>query len=336
MRLLATAAVTCLLATSILTAQGQVPNPTNKTGVIGLMHAIHSTNDVDKTLAFYQAVFGLTGQVRPFQSTGPQILTDSPGADLRVAMTQIKGAFNFELTQFGKVERQLNKQPDIADPGAPMLKIIVRDIDAIVTAAKKVNAPIITNGAAPVTVPTTIGSAKAIIMRDPDGFFVEAIQGTPAADSPEGPILGAILALTVGDTDETLKYWNGVLGLELQAEKGFVSDAAMLDLMGLPKGASYRTAGGLISGSKVRLEMIEIKGVPRKPFDLRVTDANACGMALRVGHIRELLARHKAAGGRVLSRNGELVEWSDTIRNVFVKDPNGLNLELVGSADPNL
>ena len=336
MRLLTTAAVTCLLATSILTAQGQVPNPTNKTGVIGLMHAIHSTNDVDKTLAFYQAVFGLTGQVRPFQSTGPQILTDSPGADLRVAMTQIKGAFNFELTQFGKVERQLNKQPDIADPGAPMLKIIVRDIDAIVTAAKKVNAPIITKGAAPVTVPTTIGSAKAIIMRDPDGFFVEAIQGTPAADSPEGPILGAILALTVGDTDETLKYRNGVLGLELQAEKGFVSDAAMLDLMGLPKGASYRTAGGLISGSKVRLEMIEIKGVPRKPFDLRVTDANACGMALRVGHIRELLARHKAAGGRVLSRNGELVEWSDTIRNVFVKDPNGLNLELVGSADPNL
>ena len=336
MRLLATAAVTCLLATSILTAQGQVPNPTNKTGVIGLMHAIHSTNDVDKTLAFYQAVFGLTGQVRPFQSTGPQILTDSPGADLRVAMTQIKGAFNFELTQFGKVERQLNKQPDIADPGAPMLKIIVRDIDAIVTAAKRVNAPIITKGAAPVTVPTTIGSAKAIIMRDPDGFFVEAIQGTPAADSPEGPILGAILALTVGDTDETLKYWNGVLGLELQAEKGFVSDAAMLDLMGLPKGASYRTAGGLISGSKVRLEMIEIKGVPRKPFDLRVTDANACGMALRVGHIREMLARHKAAGGRVLSRNGELVEWSDTIRNVFVKDPNGLNLELVGSADPNL
>jgi hypothetical protein len=82
--------------------------------------------------------------------------------------------------------------------------------------------------------------------------------------------------------------------------------------------------------------MIEFQGVPRKPFDLRVTDANACGMAIRVGHIRELLAKIKAEGGRVLSRNGELVEWSDTIRNVFVKDPNGLNLELVGSADPAL
>jgi len=106
MRLLTTAAFTCLFATVIITAQGQQPpaNPTNKTGVIGLMHAIHSTNDVDKTLAFYQAVFGTGGQVRPFASTGPQILTDSPGATLRVAMTQLKGGFNFELTEFGNVE----------------------------------------------------------------------------------------------------------------------------------------------------------------------------------------------------------------------------------------
>jgi catechol 2,3-dioxygenase-like lactoylglutathione lyase family enzyme len=335
MRVLTGVAATCLLASAIVTAQAPVPNPTNKTGVIGLMHAIHSTNDVDKTLAFYQAVFGLAGQVRPFASTGPQILTNSPDATLRVAMTQLK-TFNFELTEFGNLQRQLNKQPDIADPGAPMMKVIVRDLDAIVAAAKRVNAPIVTKGAVPITVATSLGNAKAIIMRDPDGYFVEAIQGTPAADSPEGQVLSAIMGLTIRDTDETLKYWNGVLGLELEADKTFSSDAAMLDLMGLPKGASYRKVGGLISNSKARIEMIEIKGVPRKPFDLRVTDANACGMALRVGHIRELLAKIKSEGGRVLSRNGELVEWSATVRNVFVKDPNGLNLELVGSADPAL
>jgi catechol 2,3-dioxygenase-like lactoylglutathione lyase family enzyme len=335
MRVLTTVAATCLLAGTFVSAQAPTPNPTNKTGVIGLMHAIHSTNDVDKTLAFYQAVFGLAGQVRPFQSTGPQILTNSPGATLRVAMTQLKGAFNFELTEFGNLQRQLHKQPEIADPGAPMMKIIVRDLDAIVAAAKKVNAPIITKNAAPVTVATSIGNARAIVMRDPDGYFVEAIQGTPDAASPEGPVIGAIMGLTVRDMDETLKYWNGVLGLELEADRKFSNDAAMLDLLGLPSAASYRTAGGLISGSKARIEMIEIKGVPRKPFDLRVTDANASGMAIRVGHIRELLAKIKASGGRVLSRNGELVEWSDTIRNVFVKDPNGLNLELVGSADPS-
>jgi len=318
-----------------LAAQAPTPNPTNKTGVIGFMHAIHSTNNVDQTLAFYQAVFGLGGQVRPFQSSGPQILTDSPGATLRVAMTQLK-SFNFELTEFGNLERQLHKQPEIADPGAPMMKIIVRDIDAVVAAAKKANAPIVTTGGVPVTIQASTGSAKAIVMRDPDGYFVQAMQGTPAANAPEGQVLGAVIGLTVRDIDETLKYWNGILGLELVADKAFASDANMLGLLGLPKGASYRMAGGLISGSQVRIEMMEIKGVPRKAFDLRVTDANACGAAIRVGHIKELLAKIKAEGGRVLSRNGELVEWSDTIRNVFVKDPNGFNLELVGSADPKL
>jgi catechol 2,3-dioxygenase-like lactoylglutathione lyase family enzyme len=365
MRVLSTIATTCLLANAMLTAQAPTPNPTNKTGVIGLMHAIHSTNDVEKTLAFYQEVFALNGRVNSFDPKGPRILTNSPTASLRVAMMNLTGhagssALNFELTQFGDLERQTNKQPDIQDAGAPMMKWLVRDLDAVVANAKKVNAPIVTKGGAPIVAPTPIGSAKAIIMRDPDGYFVEAIQATPqmiattdaeplpgrgrgaaagaAAPAPPPPtqVVGAIIGLTVRDMDETLKYWNGVLGMEMPKADKFSSDQAMLDLMGLPKNASYRVSSGVISGSPARIEFIEIKGVPRKPFDLRVTDAMACGMAIRIGHIRDVLAKIKANGGRVLSKNEELVEWSDTIRNVFVKDPNGLNLELVGAADPNL
>jgi catechol 2,3-dioxygenase-like lactoylglutathione lyase family enzyme len=217
----------------------------------------------------------------------------------------------------------------------------------------------VTKGGVPVTAPAPIGSAKAIIMRDPDGYFIEAIQGTPAdiakADAlpppgagrgrqgqeaapatppPPSQVVGAIMGLTVRDMDETLKYWNGVLGMEMPKADNFSNDQAMLDLMGLPKGASYRISSGVISGSPARIEFIGMKGVPRKPFDLRVTDAMACGMAIRIGHIRDVLTKIKASGGRVLSKDEALVDWSDTIRNVFVKDPNGLNLELVGSADP--
>jgi catechol 2,3-dioxygenase-like lactoylglutathione lyase family enzyme len=341
-------------------AQAPTPNPTNKTGVISLMHAIHSTNDVEKTLAFYQTVFALNGQVRGFDPKGPRILTNSPTASLRVAMTQLRGGFNFELTQFGDLERQMNKQPDIQDPGAPMMKILVRNLDEVVANAKKVNAPIISKGAMAVTATTPIGSAKAIIMRDPDGYFVEAIQATPAdiakADAlpppgagrgrqgqeaappatppPPSQVVGAIIGLTVRDMDETLKYWNGVLGMEMPAPTKWEKDQAMLDLMGLPKGAEYRISSGVIPGPRpARIEFVEVKGVPRKPFDLRVTDAMACGMAINIGHIRDVLTKIKASGGRVLSKDEALVEWSDTVRNVFVKDPNGLNLELVGGLD---
>jgi catechol 2,3-dioxygenase-like lactoylglutathione lyase family enzyme len=360
MRTFATLTLTALFSAAVL-AQGQSPNPTNKTGVIGLMHAIHSTNDVEKTLAFYQSVFALNGQVRGFDPKGPRILTNSPTASLRVAMTQLRGAFNFELTQFGDLPRQENMRPYIQDSGAPMMKMLVRDLDTVVANAKKVNAPIITKGAAPITVQTPIGVAKAIVMRDPDGYFVEAIQATPAviaatdaipvpagrgrqgdanaAPAPPPPpsqVVGAIMGLTVRDMDETLKYWNGVLGMEMPKPTKFENDQATLDLLGLPKGASYRISSGVISGSPARIEFMEIKGVPRKNFDLRVTDAMACGMAIRIGHIKDVLAKIKASGGRVMSKDEALVEWSDTIRNVFVKDPNGLNLELVGSADPNL
>src|SRR5436309_8688595 len=179
MRTFTTVALTTLLGAAVI-GQAPVPNPTNKVGVIGLMHAIHSTNDVEKTLAFYQNVFALNGQVRGFDPKGPRILTNSPTASLRVAMTQLRGAFNFELTQFGDLERQTNKQPDIQDSGAPMMKILVRDLDTVVANAKKVSAPIVTKGGAPVTAPTPIGTAKAIIMRDPDGYFIEAIQATQA------------------------------------------------------------------------------------------------------------------------------------------------------------
>jgi predicted enzyme related to lactoylglutathione lyase len=357
MRTLSTLAFTALFGAGLL-AQGQAPaNPTNKTGVIGLMHAIHSTNDVEKTLAFYHEVFALNGQVRGFDPKGPRILTNQPTASLRVAMTSLKGAFNFELTQFGDIERQTHTQPDIQDSGAPMMKVLVRDLDTVVANAKKVSAPIITKGGMPITAPTPIGSAKAIIMRDPDGYFVEAIQATPAiiaatdaipapagrgragatpaAPPPPSQIVGAIIGLSVRDMGETLKYWNGVLSMEMPAAGKFEKDQAMLDLMGLPKGASYRISSGVISGSPARIEFMEIKGVPKKAFDVHVTDAMACGMAIRIGHIRDVLAKIKASGGRVLSKDEALVEWSDTVRNVFVKDPNGLNLELVGSADPN-
>ncbi len=357
MRVLAIATAAVLVA-GAARAQAPYPNSTHKTGVIGLMHAIHSTNDVEKTLAFYHDVFGLNGQVRSFDPKGPRVLTNSPTASLRVAMTQLRGAFNFELTQFGDLERQMHKVPDIQDPGAPWMNMLVRNLDEVVANAKKVNATIVTKGGTPVSAPTPFGTARALVMQDPDGYFVEAIQATPediqiadstapaggrgrqngpaAAPPPPGQIVGAVIGETVRDMDATLKYWNGVLGMDLPAPTKFESNQAMLDLMGLPKGASYRITSGDIWGSRARIQFIEIKGVPRKPYELRVTDANASGMALHVGHIRDLLAKIKENKGRVMSRNEELVEWSDTVRNVFVKDPDGLNLELVGAADPNL
>ncbi len=304
--------------------------------VVGFMHAIHATIDVEKTLAFYRDVFGLAGQVRQFPNDAVPILTNSPGVSLRVSMLQLPGngyGFNFELTQFSNVERHA-AQPQISDPGAPHMKFLVRDIEPVVAAVRKLGAPILTRSGAPVSVTTSLGNVKAIFVRDPDGYIVEAIQMAAPADAPAGNLIGSIMGVTVADMDASMKFWHGLLGFELTGDQKFSTDKAMLDLMGIGNGGSFRTLVGVVPGSKARIELTEFKGMPRSPFDLRVPDPGASGMAIRVAGIQGLLPRLKAEGVRVISRNGELVEWSPTVRNVFVKDPNGLNLELVGDADP--
>jgi hypothetical protein len=97
------------------------------------MHAIHSTNDVDKTLAFYQAVFGVGGQVRPFASTGPRS-SRIRRARRCASPRSAQGRFQ-PFDGVRQPERQF-QAADVADPGALMMKILVRDIDAIVAAAK--------------------------------------------------------------------------------------------------------------------------------------------------------------------------------------------------------
>jgi len=330
-RIVRAIALSMMLA-GISRAQAPAP-PAGGAPTLGFMHAIHATNVVEKTLAFYTEVFGLSGQVRPFANEAVPILTDSPGVSLKVSMLQLPGqGFNFELTEFSNVART-PAQPQIWDPGAPHMKILVRDLEPVVAAIKKLNAPILTTSRAPVAVSTPIGNVKAIMFRDPDGYIVEAVEQTaPPPEAPAtGNVVGAIMGLTVEDMDTTMKFWRDLLGFELSGDRAFSTDPAILDLMGVPKGGSFRSVFGVVPGSKARIAMIEFKGMPRKPFSLRVPDPGSSGMAIRVAAIGDLLGRMKANGVRVVSKDGQLVNWSPTLRNVFVKDPGGLNIELVGN-----
>src|SRR5262245_37643378 len=330
------AIVGVLLAVGVTTfAQGPAPTPApTGSATVGFMHAIHATNSVEQTLAFYTEVFGVSGQVRPFANEAVPILTDSPGVTLKVSMLTLPGqGFNFELTEFSNVART-PAQPQLWDPGAPHMKIFVRDLTPVVAAVKKLNAPILTNSGAPVTATTPLGRVTAIFCRDPDGYIVEAVQeASVPADAPAtGNVVGSMMGVTVESMDVAMKFWRDMLGFDLKGDAAFSTDGAALDLMGMPKGGSFRSVAGVVPGSKARIQLLEFKGMPRKPFSLRVPDPGASGMAIRVAAIADLLPKLKANGVRVISRNQELVNWSPTLRNVFVKDPGGLNIELVGNA----
>ena len=331
MRIKAVAAVALLMAGGSLLAQA----PVTSGAITGLMHAIHATGDVDKTLAFYTQLFDVKGQVQAFTNPNVPILTNSPGVTLRLSMLRLPSdeprGMGFELTEFSNVERH-PAQPRISDPGAPHMKFFVRDLTPVMAAIKANNAPVVTKGGVPVKIQSAMGPATAVVVRDPDGYLVEVLQVTAPAGAAEGNLIGSTPGETVGSLDVSMKFWRDTMGLPATGDRAFSKDKSMLDLMGLPEGAEYRTASGLIPGSKVRMEFIEIRNAgPKTPFSLRVPDPGASGFAIRVADIEKLLPRLKAMGVPVLSKDGALVEWDARTRNVFVKDPDGLNLELVGT-----
>ena len=307
------------------------------------MHAIHATTNVDTTLAFYTEVFGLGGKVAPFTNPGVPLLTNSPGVNLRVAMLGIPGrGFNFELTEFTNTERT-PRQFKLTDPGAPHMKFFVKDIDAVVAAAKQRGATIISTGRAPVALGLGM---QAVFMRDPDGYIVEAISGGPPPDdaSPAalaalntpGNVVGSVIGLTVADMTASLKFWNDMLGWEFGPPGDAYTKLQGQDaaLMGVPAGTEVRVKSVTIPGSNVRMELTEFRGQKLVNQDMRVPDPGASGMAIRVGNIQELLPKLKSAGVRVISKDQALVEWDPKTRNVFVKDPNGLLIEVVGTVAP--
>ena len=300
--------------------------------VVGMLNYIHATNHLETTLAFYHDVFGLDAPApRPLLSPGVPALTNSPGVKLRLSTLHFPNtAFGFELTEFSEVDRKPG-QPRHTDPGAALIALRVKDMEPVLAEIKKLNTPIITTSGAPVTIATPNGKIRSMLIRDPDGYVVEVVESAPPAGvTAAGNVYGASMGLTVADMESTKKFYHNLLGFDLKGNMEFASNPAILDLTGAPH-AKNREMTAVVPGTKALIAFYEYKGVERTPFHLRVPDPGAPAIALRVKDLDGLLKRMRAAGVTVTSAHGEVAQFSPTVRNIFVEDPNGLNIELFES-----
>ncbi len=316
----------CFAVFGLSVGLAQSPDQT-KPQIKSLSHAIHAVEDLDTTLAFYRDVFGLNGMPSDFPNPAVPLLTNAPGVTLRMSMMRLPGAMQFELTHFKGVERKA-AQAKYTDPGAASIVLYVRDIDAVVANAKKANATLVTTGGAPVEITTAKGKARSIVLRDPDGFFVQVVQETPTAGAPESNVQRVSLAYTMESAEATSKFYTGLLGVELTGPSAFSKDAAMLKLVGAPEGTEFRKLTGVLPGPSAYVEFTEFRGVPRTKFHLRVRDPGAPAMAIQVNNLTGMIGLMKAAGTNVISANGEIVDFGGGTHTIFVEDPNGMNLEV--------
>jgi len=310
-------------------AFGQTGTAPSHAPVVGMLNYIHATDDLDRTLAFYHDVFGLDAPApRPLLSPGVSALTNSPGVKLRLSTLHFPNTpFGFELTEFTDVDRKPGRART-TDPGAALIALRVKDMEPVLAAIKKLKTPVITTSGAPVTIVTPNGKIRSLLIRDPDGYVIEVVESTPPADAnAPGNVFGASMGLTVADMESTVKFYHGLLGFNLKGKMEFSNDPPIVDLIGAPH-AQFRELTATVPGTKALIAFYEYKGVPRKPFHLRVPDPGAPAIALRVTDLDGLLVRLRASNVEVTSAQGQVAQFSPTVRNIFVEDPNGLNIEL--------
>jgi catechol 2,3-dioxygenase-like lactoylglutathione lyase family enzyme len=308
--------------------------------VIGSENLIHTVADTNKTYAFYRALGvdiadrDVLGGVQPKGVVPPpkesseslDKLCDTPHTTWRYLALTIPNGFNMELIEFTGLERKRTR-PGNQDPGATTLVLTVRDVDAALAAAKNAGASVVTAGGAPLSIGA--GKSRSVVIRDPDGFFVELLQPDPLPQTTApgtSNVIGGSLKRTI--QDKTLQFYRDVFGFDIQPEASFTGNKITANLVGVPEKAQFRSSMASIPGSPVHWEFIEFKDLHGKPFHPKISEPGAPGFQLKVRDVDAAVKAVKAAGGTILTTGGEPLIIGNN-RTVLAHDPDGFLLELM-------
>jgi predicted enzyme related to lactoylglutathione lyase len=264
--------------------------------------------DLDKSLAFYRHLLGVSApatatEPTPFGNDSALLnFLGTPTAQVRVGTVRIPGTMmNVEIVDFKDIDRKA-VHPRLQDPGAVMLILLVRDVDTLLADMKKQGAPVVTAGGVPVTV---ADKTRAVVIQDPDGFHIALLQIDPLPETTApaaSNVIGSRFALTVEDTDQTVRVYRDVLGFKPEAG-GFSVNKSWNDLMNTA-GAQMRRTTAMVPGSPLQVEFLEFKGIERHPINARIQDSGATRLQLRVRDSDAAVKALKTAGGRVITTGG--------------------------------
>ena len=331
--------VAIMAATAAIVSAGTADAPGPATGVRAI---VHSVADLDKTVTFYRAGLGLQqvgNDGKPVSAApAPQVLdedlskfTDTHGAKFRNTSFNIPGAaFMLELTEFTGIARK-KSVPHMQDPGAATLVLTVRDVNKALAGVKQHGGSVMSIGGEPMRLGGETSQNWSVFVRDPDGFMLElaSTNPTPKTSAPaDSNIVGGRIAETIKDTEQSMKFYHDVLGFETKpAADVFQTNTTIASLIDA-KGAQWRISSAKVPASDVNFEILEFKDVPRREFALRVPDIGAPAVSVHVKDVESAMKAVAAGGGSIVTRGGEPVKLGPA-KGVFVRDPNGLLIELI-------
>jgi len=223
----------------------------------------------------------------------------------------------------------------LQDIGSATLALNVRDMDKIAAKLKAANAVIVTAGGAPVNPSGNANSKmREMLIRDPDGFFVQLRQADPlpaSAATTTGDILGGSVQLSIEDSAKSVAFLPDAIGFTAQPTGALATNAVVANLINLP-GSQWRITHGSIPGTTLDFALIEYASVPRVKFSPSAEDPGSPAFTMVVRDIDAAVDQWKKAGGTVASTGGLAIKQASGAGNVFVRDVNGFMWELIQRA----
>ena len=294
-------------------------------------------SDLDKAMAFYRDGLGLDIPGAPANASENAPLRNMfglPDASLRWAIARPPAMrTGVEIVEISKADGK-RAERRMQDTGAFTLLVLVRDVDAAFAKVKATGAPVVTTGGAPMKV----GTARAVVVKDPDGHFVEIVQPSPLPETtaPEtANVIGVRVRLTVDDAAKTMRQYQE-LGLPGTMDMIFKKNEDVMKMFGMKTDGEYRVANMDVPTTGLRVEFIEFKGLDRKAVRSNLQDPGSTRMQIQVRDVDAAITQLKAAGGTVVSTGGNTVDLPGrggaTTKVAIVRDPNNLFLVLLQAA----
>ena len=345
------AAIVCALLGSAGAVAQQTPPVVAPDGslVQKVWHLGRVTGDLHRIVDFYHDVLGLDLRgVRspiPFYSVAAinEFVNAPAHAEFRAAFMPIQGTsaaatpqeqIYLEAFEYRNIDRR-QVLPPLTSAGASSLRILVRDLDAVLAKAKAAGASIVSAGAQPHAVPTPAGlpgTARAIVLRDPDGYPVEIMETVPPPPTPAAAgsaVLGAHMTVVVTDLAASAAFYQRLAGPELQVDSSdWTTNAAASQVRNVPA-TEYRLATVRLPGSTIALELLQYRDAAAPPYLPVFQDIGHGHVAFIVRDIEETVGRLATLNARAISRSGTWTQINPTTRAVYTRDPDGFFLEIL-------
>ena len=300
--------------------------------------------DLDKALAFYRDGLGFETMGAPGEATGTAPLMNMfglpPEAKLRYQIARPPASrTGVEIVEVsGAGGKPLDRR--LQDPGAFVLIVLVRDIDAALVKVKAVGAPVLTRGGMAMTVPGGAHPARMAVVKDPDGHFVELAQLDPLPETQapaSANVIGVRVRLIVDDVDKAMHLYRDALGMNMTLAPSFRDDSGVLAGLGMREG-QYRAAMLQVPTTGLVFEPMDFKDIDRKTVHGRIQDPGSTRIQLQVRDVDAAIAALKQAGGTVQTTGGKAMDLPagpNTIKVAVVRDPNDLFVVLIQAPPPN-